>query len=446
MKPLLLIAGTRPEIIKLAPVIRWLQRLEASYVLVWSGQHYDYRLSGLFFEELGLPHPEEDLHVGSGTHAEQTGKCMTELESLLGKRSPSFVVGLGDTNTVLASALTAAKCLIPFAHIEAGLRSWDFRMPEEVNRRATDSIATILFAPTRLAAINLLCEGVARSRVYVTGNTIVDVVRECRDEALRRSERILSELSLERDAFILATLHRAENTDSPERLSSILKALEELSKSYPIVFPMHPRTRNTIARLGLAACLDGLKTMEPLGYLDFLGLLSSCLMVLTDSGGVQEEAFTLKTPTVTLRYNTERPETTIYGINVLAGADRERIVRLALDQAERSLEIRKLSFPNPLGDGLAGRRIAEALKEKGEAGLALEEPDLRDKPIIEYRLLDDGCRLWDPSTSTSTSVSVSVLDLLEGFTEDGRSMLPEGGRKVLARIKVLPHDKGPPDP
>ncbi|MEM1990627.1 MAG: UDP-N-acetylglucosamine 2-epimerase (non-hydrolyzing) [Candidatus Bathyarchaeia archaeon] len=431
MKPIMVVAGTRPEVIKLAPVIEWLQRLSVDYVFVWSGQHYDYMLSRVFFEEFGLDEPDVNLMVGSGSHAEQTARVMLGLERAIMDYSPSVVVAEGDTNTVLAAALVSVKCLTPFAHVEAGLRSWSMVMPEEVNRRVADALASLHFAPTRWAALNLLFEGISSRSVHVTGNTVVDALQELMGKVSELSNNVLSRYNLERGNFILATLHRAENTNNPERLKSILEALDELSQYYPIVFPIHPRTRSAAARFGLSKCLSRIRVMEPLGYFEFLALLSNCRVVLTDSGGVQEEAFTLKVPTVTLRYNTERPETTLYGINVLAGAEKDRIVKLALMQAERAKEIRGLSFENPLGDGQAGKRIAQLLREAVNEGLAIKEPDLRETPVVEYRLLD---RVRDLENST-------LLDLLAGFYEDGKPALGKSKSKFIARIKGRLDDK-----
>ena len=425
MKPVMIVAGTRPEVIKLAPVLRGLEEENVDYLFVWSGQHYDYLLSQIFFEEFGLAEPKVDLKVGSGSHAMQTAEIMLGLEHAIKDYSPTVVVAEGDTNTVLASALVSVKCLTPFAHVEAGLRSWNMLMPEEVNRRVADAVASLHFAPTKWAALNLLFEGISSRTVHVTGNTIVDALQEFMSKVANLSDGVLSEYGLERNNFILVTLHRAENTDNHERLESILKALNELSQHYPIIFPIHPRTRNAVARFGLSKHLSRIRVMEPLGYFEFLTLLSNCRTVLTDSGGIQEEAFTLKIPIVTLRYNTERPETTLHGVNVLAGADKDRIVKSALMQAERSEEIRKLNFKNPLGDGEAGKRIAKLLKGIIESGLAMVEPDLRETPIVEYKLLE-----------AETASAAEVFDLLAGFNYNGDPCLPsEPCEKLLARLK-----------
>jgi len=386
--PVMIVAGTRPEAIKLAPVIEWMSRLGLSYVFVWSGQHYDYEMSRVFFEQLGIPEPDEDLDVRSGSHAEQTARIMIGLEKAIDKYSPSIVVALGDTNTVVAAALTSAKKLIPFAHVEAGLRSWDRTMPEEVNRVIADSVAELHFAPTELAAINLTHEGVPLRKIYVTGNTIVDVTLKHEDLAEAEGQKLLNELGIEPLSYILATVHRQENADNPERLANIARALSELSKRYPIVFPAHPRTARRLKEHGLWDRLQasGVRLLNPLGYFQFLGLLKNSLIVLTDSGGVQEEACTLRIPTLTLRYNTERPETVLVGINRVVGVEWKKVVEEALRAVERRDEIirRAQSVPNPLGDGRAGEKVARTLKSRLEEGLRVESADTHEDPYIVY--------------------------------------------------------------
>jgi len=416
----MIVAGTRPEAIKLAPVIEWISRLGLSYMFVWSGQHYDYEMSRVFFEQLGLPEPHVDLNVRSGSHAEQTAKIMVGLEKIIDEYKPSAVVAEGDTNTVVASALAATKKLIPFAHVEAGLRSWDRTMPEEVNRVIADAIAEIHFAPTELAAVNLMHEGIPLRKIHVTGNTIVDVVHKYMDKARTEGERLLSELGLEEQSFILVTIHRQENTDNFERLQNIVKALTELSKRYTVVFPVHPRT---VKRLGVFGLLDVLKSgnvqlLQPLGYFQFLGLLSKSLIVMTDSGGVQEEACTLKVPTITLRYNTERPETILLGINRIVGVEWKRVVEEALKVAEMRDEIVKNveGKPNPLGDGRAGERIAGILKEGLKEGINIESADTRNDPYITYRLIFE-----DNTSNNDLAVDVVVMYDDEGLPVTDKS-------------------------
>jgi len=384
----MVVAGTRPEAIKLAPVIWWLDRLGVDYVFVWSGQHYDYELSRVFFEQLGLPKPVLDLDVRSGSHAEQTAKIMIGVENAIKRFNPSIVVAQGDTNTVLAATLASVKMLVPFAHVEAGLRSWDRTMPEEINRVVADTVAELNFAPSYLAAVNLMHSGVPLRKIFVTGNTIVDVVYKYETIASEEGEKMMKELSIEPERFILVTIHRQENTDNEWRLRNIVKILEELSKHMPIVFPAHPRTVNRLQQCNL---LDALKShvilTKPLGYFQFLGLLKNASVVLTDSGGVQEEACILGIPTVTLRYNTERPETVLAGTNIVAGVEPEKVVSIALTMIERRSEIsKKKGCSNLIGDGTAGENIAKILKEYKDR-VAVETCDTHEDPYIVHTLI-----------------------------------------------------------
>ena len=393
MNPVMVIAGTRPETIKLSPVIKWLQKLRVDTIFTWSGQHYDYELGKVFFKQLDLPEPDVNLDVRSGSHSKQTAKAMIRLEKTIAQYKPSLIVSEGDTNMVAAAALTAIKTHVPFAHVEAGLRSYDRTMPEEINRMVADSLSELLFAPTELAVMNLTHEGIPLRKIHLTGNTIVDVVINHKDTACRRGIELLEELNVGSDRYILITLHRQENTDNVSRLSNIIKALSLLSEKHKIIFPMHPRTKNKLRRMGLLKTLkdkENLKLIPPLGYFEFLGLLSHSLAVLTDSGGVQEEAFTLGIPTVTLRYNTERPETVQYGMNVLAGTEPESISDLAEDQIQRFEELRNnlKTKQNPFGDGNAGRRIAITIKDAVETGIKVEASDTRHDPYIVYGLIN----------------------------------------------------------
>jgi len=393
MNPVMVVAGTRPEAIKLSPVIKWLQKLEVDMVFTWSGQHYDYELGKVFFEQFDLPEPDVNLGVRSGSHAEQTAKAMIQLEKNIAHYRPSLVVAEGDTNTVAAAALTAIKTHVPFCHVEAGLRSYDRTMPEEINRVVADSLSELLFAPTELAVMNLTHEGVPLRKIHLTGNTIVDVVIKHKEMACRRGAELLEELNIDSGRYILLTLHRQENTDNLSRLLNIIKALSLLSERRKIIFPVHPRTNRKLRRIGLYETLkakENLMLLPPLGYFEFLGLLLHSLVVLTDSGGVQEEALTLGIPTVTLRYNTERPETVKCGMNVLAGTEPESVSKLTEDQIQKFEELRNSLKvkPNPFGDGNAGRRIAVTIKDAVEAGITVEASDTRRDPYIVYGLLN----------------------------------------------------------
>jgi len=387
----MVVAGTRPELIKLAPVFWELQRRGISYVFVWSGQHYDYEMSRVFIEQLGIPEPDHDIGVGSGSHAIQTAKAMVGVEEAIRSYRPRVSIALGDTNTVLATAIASVKSGVPFAHVEAGLRSWNMTMPEEVNRVVIDHVSQLLFAPSSLAMLNLLAEGIPQSRAFLSGNTIVDVLTKIASDLDRNSDLVPNEVrELSSDPYILATVHRQENTDDPQRLRSIVKALLELSQEYRVLLPLHPRTRKRLLEYGLMSEVlraRGIHLLKPLGYIEFVYLLKNALVVLTDSGGVQEEAFTLRVPTVTLRYNTERPETVLFGGNVLAGADTERIIEYTTHMIRHRDKIRSklATVRNPYGEGDAARKIVKLLDEALSCGiLSIAEPDLRDTPYISY--------------------------------------------------------------
>lgn len=352
-----IILGTRPEIIKMSPIIRECEKQGLKYFILHTGQHYSYNLDKIFFEELELPEADYDLEVGSGTHAEETGKMLIGIEKILIKERPDVVLVEGDTNTVLAGALAASKLHMKVGHVEAGLRSYDRRMPEEINRVLADHVSDYLFAPTEVSKGNLMREGIFKG-IYVVGNTVVDATYQNLEIAKKRS-KILNELSLKVADYFLITLHRAENVDDKDRLKKILIAFNRLSKIYeiPLIFPIHPRTRKMIDRFGLGSKLDGIDIIEPVGYLDFLVLEKNARLILTDSGGIQEEACILNVPCVTLRDNTERPETVEVGKNVLAGSEPERILNCVNKML--SAELRDL---NPFGDGKTAERIMRIIR------------------------------------------------------------------------------------
>lgn len=351
------IVGTRPEIIKLAPVMQACQRARVGTFLIHTGQHYDYEMDRVFFKEFGIARRGANLKVGSGTHAEVTARALVGIERVLLKRKPDIVLVEGDTNTVLAGALAAVKIHAPLGHVEAGLRSRDRSMPEEHNRVVADHLSDLLFAPTRDAKAQLAREGII-SGVHVTGNTIVDAVRQNAARA-RLDSNILQQLGLAPGCYFLATAHRQENVDSEARLDGIVHGLHDLTRQYglPVVFPVHPRTRRRIEHAGLVRPHRELRFIDPLGYFDFLALESQARLILTDSGGVQEESCILKVPCVTLRDNTERPETLRVGANVLAGCDAKAIVRLAAKMLGK-----KRQWRNPFGDGKSAERIVRACR------------------------------------------------------------------------------------
>ncbi|MDD2834695.1 MAG: UDP-N-acetylglucosamine 2-epimerase (non-hydrolyzing) [Methanothrix sp.] len=350
-----IILGTRPEIIKMAPIIRECQSRSLDHFVLHTGQHYSYQMDQVFFEELELPTPEYNLDVGSGTHAEQTGKIMAGVEKVLMDRRPDVVLVQGDTNTVLAGALAASKLHIKVGHVEAGLRSNDRSMPEEINRIVADHISDYLFAPTENSKDNLLKEGISEEKVHVTGNTIVDSVYQ-NLEISKKKANVLEKLGLKPKEYFLVTAHRAENVDNPERLGEIIKGLRLVGKEFslPVMFPMHPRTRKMAAEFGFE--FDGIRAIEPLGFLKFLQLEANARLALTDSGGVQEEACILGVPCVTLRENTERPETVAVNSSILVGANSARI----FDGAELMMG-NDHQWTNPFGDGTAGRQIINIL-------------------------------------------------------------------------------------
>jgi UDP-N-acetylglucosamine 2-epimerase (non-hydrolysing) len=350
------VLGTRPEIVKMSPIVRELQRKQLDFFILHTGQHYDYEMDRVFFDELRLPEAKYNLDVGSGSQAEQTGRILVGVEKVLLEEKPSVVLVEGDTNSVMAGALAAAKLHVPVGHVEAGLRSFDRSMPEEINRVVADHVSDYLFAPTPVAKENLVREGVGAERIYVTGNTVVDAVNQ--NLELSRRVDALSRYGLEKGAFFLVTLHRAENVDSETRLGKILSGLRRVRDRYslPILFPVHPRTRKMIDYFGFN--LDDIGLVEPVSYLDFLRLESEARLVLTDSGGVQEETCILGTPCVTLRDNTERPETVEVGSNIVSGVEEASI----LSAVEEMLR-RDRGWSNPFGDGCAGERILNILCE-----------------------------------------------------------------------------------
>jgi UDP-N-acetylglucosamine 2-epimerase (non-hydrolysing) len=362
MSDLLIVVGARPNFMKADAVIRAAPRAGLSYCLVHTGQHYDEELSHVFLDELGLPEPDLHLAVGSGTHAEQTARIMLAFERELLRIDPKIVVVVGDVNSTLACALVASKEHYPVAHVEAGLRSYDSRMPEEINRRLCDHLSTYLYATSPDAVENLVRENIPSERVVFVGNTMIDTLLRLSEDA--RTRRTPARFGLEPREYAVATLHRPENVDDPEMLRRLVGALEEIGRRLPVVFPVHPRTRRRLDALDAAMRADrgrGLILSDPLGYLDFVGLVADARLVVTDSGGVQEEATVLGVPCLTVRENTERPVTVTSGTNLVVGRDPRRL----LEEAASAL-----AGPNPPGrlperwDGRAGERIVQHLRQE----------------------------------------------------------------------------------
>jgi UDP-N-acetylglucosamine 2-epimerase (non-hydrolysing) len=351
-----IILGTRPEIIKMSPIIRECEARNLNYFILHTGQHYSYDMDTIFFEELKLPDVKYRLAIGPGSHGQQTGRMLAEIEDILQRESPDCVVVLGDPNTPLAGALAAAKLHVPVCHVEAGRRSHNRRMPEEINRIVIDHISDGLCTPTEVTKENLLKEGIDAEKIVVTGDPIVDAVSENLAIA-REQSTILQDQGLTPEGYLLVTVHRAENTDMKDRLQGILTALHNLSVtlSLPVVFPVHPRTEKKIREFGLST--DGILQTGPLGYLDFIQLEANASLVLTDSGSIQEEACILGVPCVTLRDDTERPETLTVGSNVLAGTDPDQISSAALKMLSEEHK-----WKSPFGDGNAGKRIVQYIQ------------------------------------------------------------------------------------
>jgi UDP-N-acetylglucosamine 2-epimerase (non-hydrolysing) len=354
-----IVIGTRPEIIKMSPVIRACADQGIDYEILHTGQHYSYAMDRIFFEQLDLPLPSHNLDTGSGTQGAQTAAILTGIEKIFLRQPPGMVLVQGDTNTVLAGALAASKLHIPVGHVEAGLRSYDRSMPEEINRIVADHVSDQLYAPTETSCRNLLKEGIAREKITITGNTVVDAVQQ-NIRIARDKVDPLGDLGLEPAGYFLATAHRAENVDDHVRLAEILTGLRNVSAQFglPVIFPMHPRTQKMVREFSLST--DGIRVMDPVGYLEFLVLESKAALVLTDSGGLQEEACILNIPCVTLRENTERPETIDAGANILAGMQPENI----LAAAKRMMNSTR-TWDNPFGKGDAALRILEVCKREG---------------------------------------------------------------------------------
>lgn len=339
---------------KMAPIIAALKgRHGVKQVLVHTGQHYDAKMSDVFFQDLGMPDPDVHLGVGSGSHAQQTAKVMVEVEPVLVREKPDWVLVAGDVNSTIAVALVAAKLGSRVAHVEAGLRSRDWTMPEEVNRVLTDRLSDLLFTPSRDGDENLLKEGIEPARIHFVGNVMIDSLRAALPRA--RQSRIHERLELEKGRYALATLHRPANVDDPEALGRLVSALSEIASELPVVFPIHPRTR---ARLPQGLSVGGIKLIEPLGYLDFLALTAAARLVMTDSGGIQEETTALGVPCLTMRENTERPVTVEVGTNQLVGTDPARVLPAAREVLAG--KARRGRIPE-LWDGRAAERIADIL-------------------------------------------------------------------------------------
>jgi UDP-N-acetylglucosamine 2-epimerase (non-hydrolysing) len=355
------VVGARPNFMKVAPIVEAMKRRELEFtpLVVHTGQHYDAAMSDAFFRDLDLPQPDIYLGVGSASHAAQTAAVMERFEPVVLQEKPDWVLVVGDVNSTLACALVCVKLGVKVAHVEAGLRSRDRSMPEEINRLVTDQIADLLFTPSADADENLRAEGIPPERIRLVGNVMIDSLYKHLERS--RQSQIKDQLRLTDKSYAVLTLHRPSNVDDPATFGRIIEALEKIGEQLPVVFPVHPRTRKTITELGFdkrVEKIQNLRLVEPLGYLDFLSLYSGSRLVLTDSGGIQEEASVLGVPCLTLRENTERPITVKMGTNKIVGTDPEVIVAAALAALN---ETSKKAVSIPLWDGHTAERIVEAL-------------------------------------------------------------------------------------
>ncbi|MEO6392913.1 MAG: UDP-N-acetylglucosamine 2-epimerase (non-hydrolyzing) [Pyrinomonadaceae bacterium] len=365
MLKVLNVVGARPNFMKVAPIVEAMRRRPDEFLplIVHTGQHYDAQMSDAFFHDLGLPKPDVYLGVGSGSHAVQTAAVMQQFEPVVLEHKPDWVLVVGDVNSTIACALVSIKLGIKVAHVEAGLRSRDRTMPEEINRLLTDQIADLLLTPSTDGDENLAKEGIPAERVRFVGNVMIDSLFHQMERA--EASTVRADLGIAGADYAVLTLHRPSNVDEPETFSRLLAALENISTRLPIIFPVHPRTRGRIAEFGLAdrvAAATDLRLVDPLGYLDFLRLYSGARLVLTDSGGIQEETTALGIPCLTLRENTERPITITLGTNQLMGTDTEKIIAAAHAIIDVPRDATRRSAP-PLWDGHTAERILDALLE-----------------------------------------------------------------------------------
>ncbi len=358
----MIVVGTRPEIIKMAPIIKELRQRSADFLLVHTGQHYDWEMSSVFFEELKLSEPDYYLNVKSGSHGVQTGKILEGIEGVIEEESPDLVMVVGDTNSALGAALAAAKMHVFVAHVEAGCRSYDRRMPEEINRELIARVASLNFAPSPRAYINLLLEGIPRYKVFLVGHPIVDLLYEIRD---RIKDAVIREFGLTEHQYVLATFHRAENVDDPKTLREILAGLSQ--SPLPVIFPIHPRTRERIKESGLNKYLkEPIIPIKPQPYLEFLGFLRNSRLVITDSGGVQQEAAIIGVKAITVRESIEWVETVMYGFNELVAPEKTAITEALVRGIENPKVPKYEEYANKMFGmpGVARRIVDMILNEK----------------------------------------------------------------------------------
>ena len=359
--PVILVVGARPNFMKIAPIHAELERRGIDRILLHTGQHYDENMSKVFFDDLGMPQPDIYLGIGSGSHATQTARVMVEFEKVCKEHKPSMVIVVGDVNSTVACSMVCAKESIPCAHVEAGLRSFDREMPEEINRIITDAIADYLLTPSPDGDENLRKEGVAEERIRRVGNVMIDSLFNNLERA--KESTIHADLNIEKGNYGVLTLHRPSNVDEEEALSRILDALEQIGSRIPLVFPLHPRTRNRAEQFGLTKRLESIPNIVltgPAGYLDFIALMAESKLVLTDSGGLQEETTALGIPCLTLRENTERPITVTEGTNTIVGNSTQAILDAAFNVLENGGKAGRIP---ELWDGKTAQRITDLIQE-----------------------------------------------------------------------------------
>jgi UDP-N-acetylglucosamine 2-epimerase (non-hydrolysing) len=365
----LLVAAARPNFMKVAPIYKELCKFPEIFEaeIIHTGQHYDQNMNELFFEQLGIGVPETNLNVGSDTHAKQTAQCMIRFEDCLLAKKPDLVIVVGDVNSTVACTLTCAKLSIKVAHVEAGLRSFDRNMPEEINRIVTDAIADYLFTPSQDADKQLEKEGISKDKIVFVGNVMIDTLMS--QENMSKNTHFHKELGLDNKSYALLTLHRPSNVDKKEKLAEIIEALTSIAQKMTIIYPVHPRTKKMIEKHGLKERFNendikknAINIIEPIGYLEMLNLTMNAAMVFTDSGGLQEETSYLKVPCITIRNNTERPITLEEGTNILAGTTKEGILAAYEKAVFDARNIKKFNKQIQYWDGLAAKRIVEFLK------------------------------------------------------------------------------------
>lgn len=416
----IIIAGTRPEFIKLAPLIKLMEKdQEFTLLFIDSGQHYDYNLNKKIMNDLELTSPKININVGSGTHGYQIGMMIIEIEKILKKHNPDIVIAQGDTNTVIATALATRKINKCFMHLEAGIRSFDKRMPEEVNRILTGECSMYHLAPTERAALNLLFEGIDRKSIFIVGNTIVDAVLQTKEIAHSKS-KIFDELNIKNEhPLVLITLHRPANVDNKNNLELFVNTLINLT-DFQFIFPIHPRTKNNLKKFNLLRKIEKAENIihtNPLGYLDFSYLFSKSFCVLTDSGGIQEEASILKVPCITLRNNTERPETIEYGSNILVGRDMKKLKSELYHIKSDPNYLKGSDDKNPFGNGKAASKIVELIKQ------------LKINDLLNYK----DSKLWK-------GIPIKTLSTVN--EQDNQLSVKEYEDKYFSEIQIIFDKKG----